>query len=328
MDLIRTARLSDYEAEENKWIWQPYIAQGTVSIIAGLGGKGKSFLSMAIAAAITNGQALPGDVAHLPPSNVFLKNAENHTRRMVRPRAEIVGADVSRIVMLPEGEEWLTLKDERLERLIVQENIAVAIIDPLQAHLPQRVSMNNAESIRPVFTHLAGVAERTNCSIILVGHVNKGSGTSSDRLLGSADVFNSVLSVMMVGKIDAEDGISAMIHVKSNMDELGRSQAFRLSKESGFEWLGECDATASDVLREGESGGGYDNDTESISGKKTRGAVEFLKNLLANGPVEATKIPELAEDNGIKDITLFRAKEKAGVESKNIAGTWVWKLKE
>ena len=238
MDLIKVSRLSDYESEENKWIWHPYIAQGTVSLIAGLGGKGKSFMSLAIAAAVTHGLPLPGDVAHLPPSNVFMKNSENHLRRMIRPRADIVAADTDRIVLLDEDDKSLTLTDERLERLIVQENIALAIIDPVQAHLPKGVSMNNAESIRPMFTHLAGVAERTNCSIVLVGHVNKGSSTSSDRLLGSADIFNSVLSVMMVGKINAAEGISAMIHYKSNMDELGLPQSFRLSKQDGFQWLG------------------------------------------------------------------------------------------
>jgi predicted ATP-dependent serine protease len=103
---------------------------------------------------------------------------------MIRPRADIVDADLDRIVLLDENDSRLTLTDDRLERVIIQENIALAIIDPVQAHLPKGVSMNNAESIRPVFTQLAGIAERTNCAIVLVGHVNKGSSTASDRLLG------------------------------------------------------------------------------------------------------------------------------------------------
>ena len=136
MEYIKVSRLSDYESEENRWIWKPYIAQGSVSLIAGLGGKGKSFLSMAIAAAITRGLPLPGDVAHLPPSNVFMKNSENHIKRMQRPRADIVNADVDKIVVLDKKEKSLTLTDERIERIIVQEKIAAFFIDPLQAHLP------------------------------------------------------------------------------------------------------------------------------------------------------------------------------------------------
>jgi len=322
LELVKTSRLSEYESEENRWLWEPFIAQGTVSLISGLGGKGKSFLSLAIAAAVTKGLPLPGnDTAHLPPSNVFLKNSENHLKRMIRPRADIVGADLDKIVLFDEN--GLSLADDRLERLIVQEKIALALIDPLQAHLPQGVSMNNAESIRPVFTHLAGVAERTNCAIVLIGHVNKGSSASSDRLLGSADIFNSVLSVMLVGKIDVADGVSAMVHHKSNMDELGVSQAFRLSKRSGFEWLGECSATANDVLRESDSCA--DGIVDSGIGKLD-GAADLLLNLLRDADRPSTEIHEIALNSGFSERTLNRAKVELGVKSYRSGELWMMKL--
>jgi len=323
VELVKTTRLSDYESEDNRWLWEPYIAQGTVSLISGLGGKGKSFLSMAIAAAVTKGLPLPGDIAHLPPSNVLLKNAENHLKRMIRPRADIVGADLDRIILLDEEEKRLTLTDDRLERVIVQDNVALAIIDPLQAHLPRGISMNNAESIRPVFTHLANVAERTNCAIVLVGHVNKGNSASSDRLLGSADIYNSVLSAMIVGKIDKEQGISALHHHKSNMDELGPSQAFRLSKENGYEWLGECDATAPDVLRDDDSCG--DRTLDSERPEKLEKAMGLLTELLSDGPCPSEEVFETGLEQGISKPTINRAKAKLGIRSyKDKNGiTWV-----
>ena len=320
VDLIKTSRLSDYESEENRWLWEPYIAQGTVSLIAGLGGKGKSFLSTAIAAAVTRGLPLPGDVAHLPPSNVLLKNAENHLRRMIRPRADIVNADADRIILLDEEEKRLTLTDDRIESVIVQENIALAIIDPLQAHLPHGVSMNNAESIRPVFTYLAGVAERTNCAFLLVGHVNKGTSASSDRLLGSADIFNSVLSVMLVGKTNIDDGISSMVHYKSNMDELGMSQSFRLSKRDGFEWLGECDATAGDVLHEG--GSDIHGFEDSDRAGKLEEAMELLSNLLSDGGCPSNEVYTLAKNHGISASTINRAKAELGIKSYRCGDIW------
>ena len=324
MDYVKTSRLSEYESEENRWLWEPYIAQGTVSLMAGLGGKGKSFLSLAIAAAVTKGLPLPGnDTAHLPPSNVFLKNSENHLKRMIRPRADIVGADLDRIILL--NEEGLSLTDDRLERLIVQDKIALALIDPLQAHLPRGVSMNNAESIRPVFTHLSGVAERTNCAIVLVGHVNKGNSASSDRLLGSADIFNSVLSVMLVGKIDVAEGISAMVHHKSNMDELGSSQAFRLSKRNGFDWLGECNATASDVLRENDSCA--DSIIESNPDGKLNETAEMLLALLSDGPRPSSEVYDIIVNNhGVSKSTFNRAKADLGIKSYHDGVPWMMKL--
>ena len=320
MDYIKTSRLSDYESEETQWLWEPYIAQGTVSLISGLGGKGKSFLSMAIAAAVTKGMPLPSDTAHLPPSNVLMKNSENHLKRIIRPRADIVGADSNKIILLDEGETRLTLTDDRIERVIVQDKIALAIIDPLQAHLPRGVSMNNAESIRPVFTHLARVAERTNCAILLVGHVNKGTSASSDRLLGSADIFNSVLSVMLVGKTDADEGISSMVHYKSNMDELGSSQNFRLSKHGGFEWLGVSDATASDVLKENNSGG--DASAVFSDAEKLEGAKDLLSDLLRDGAYPSEEVFQIAKQNGISDSTVNRAKSSLGVKSYKDGAIW------
>ena len=184
--------------------------------------------------------------------------------------------------------------------------------------------MNNAESIRPVFTHLSEVAERTNCAIVLVGHVNKGSSASSDRLLGSTDIYNSVLSAMLVGKIDSAEGVSAMVHHKSNIDELGASQAFRLTKKDGFEWLGECDATAGDVLKESDSVS--DGSVVYHESEKLDGASEFLADLLSNGAMASEEVFQISRNHGISDRTLNRAKTQLGVKSFKDGAIWKMKI--
>ena len=39
--------------------------------------------------------------------------------------------------------------------------------------------MNRANEVRPVFRNLGMIAEKTGCAIVLIGHLNKSSGTQS-----------------------------------------------------------------------------------------------------------------------------------------------------
>ena len=55
------------------------------------------------------------------------------------------------------------------------------IMDPIQAYLGANVDMNRANEIRPLFRNLSNIAERTGCAIVLIGHLNKASG-SAERL--------------------------------------------------------------------------------------------------------------------------------------------------
>ena len=64
--------MDDVEAEEVTWLWQPYIPCGKLTILEGDPGEGKTFLALAIAAAISRGRVPysrqscePGTVVYL-----------------------------------------------------------------------------------------------------------------------------------------------------------------------------------------------------------------------------------------------------------------------
>ena len=49
--------------------------------------------------------------------------------------------------------------------------------------------MNRANEVRPIFMRLGQVAQRTDCAILLIGHLNKAAGMQSlQRSLGSIDI--------------------------------------------------------------------------------------------------------------------------------------------
>ena len=92
------------------------------------------------------------------------------------------------------------------------------------------------------------LAEKYHCAIILIGHMNKNSnGKSSYRGLGSIDFQAAARSVLIVGRIKDEPEIRVVCHVKSSLAPEGKSIAFRLDKDTGFEWIGEYDISADDL---------------------------------------------------------------------------------
>ena len=94
------------------------------------------------------------------------------------------------------------------------------------------------------------------------------------------------------------------------------SIAFRLDKDTGFEWIGEYDISADDLL----SG---DN-----RGQKIHVAKEFLQEFLVSGSVAQTKVAEEAEVRGIKKKTLWNAKKELEIDSVKIGNQWFWMLPE
>lgn len=192
-------------------------------------------------------------------------------------------------MVIDDNDQALTMMDARLEEAIIKTKARLVVLDPIQGFLGAAVDMHRANEIRPLMKRVAVLAEKYHCAIILIGHMNKNSnGKSSYRGLGSIDFQAAARSVLIVGRIKDEPEIRVVCHVKSSLAPEGKSIAFRLDKDTGFEWIGEYDISADDLL----SG---DN-----RGQKIHEAKEFLKEILVSGSVAQTKVAEEAESRGIK----------------------------
>ena len=124
------------------------------------------------------------------------------------------------------------------------------IMDPIQAYLGANVDMNRANEIRPLFRHLSTIAERTGCAIVLIGHLNKLSGSQSDyHSLGSIDIAAAVRSILFVEKVEKEkeQDIRVVYQQKDSLVKKENPVAFSLGEE-GLKWLGEYDISIEDLL--------------------------------------------------------------------------------
>ena len=310
LDIITMAEV---EAEEIQWLWKPYIPVGKITIVQGDPGGGKTTMALAIAAALTMGEPLPGSVTALPPAHVIYQTAEDGLADTIKPRLTKLDADCSRVHVICEGEEALSLSDERIERAILRTGAKLFILDPLQAYLGG-TDMHRAGGVRPVFRQLGAVAERTGCAIVIIGHLNKSGGKSQYRGLGSVDIHAAARSVLTVGKIPVDENMRAVVHGKSNLAPHGVSMAFGLDPVNGFTWLGEYEVTLDELLS------GKPPRRENQLGR----AKSFIQEALADGPVSSTSIFTKADGQGLSPKTLNRAKGELSVKSFRREGQWYW----
>ena len=111
-------------------LWHPYILSGAVNLLQGDSTAGKSYLSQAVIAALTTGQALP-NAGQLPPCNVIIQNAENSLSDVIKPRLMQLGADFSRIKSICEEQGRLSLLSPKIEEIITRYDAKLMTIDPL-----------------------------------------------------------------------------------------------------------------------------------------------------------------------------------------------------
>ena len=324
---LKLINMEQVEIEKIDWLLYPFIPFGKVTIVQGDPGEGKTTMVLQIIAKLTKGEAvlpsgsdepaLEGKTMALEPVNVIYQTAEDGLGDTIKPRLLSAGADCSRVMVIDDNNQALTMMDARLEEAIIKTKVRLVVLDPIQGFLGAAVDMHRANEIRPLMKRIAVLAEKYHCAIILIGHMNKNSnGKSSYRGLGSIDFQAAARSVLIVGRIKDEPEIRVVCHVKSSLAPEGKSIAFRLEKDTGFEWIGEYDISADDLL----SG---DN-----RGQKIHAAKEFLKEILASGSVAQTKVAEEAESRRIKKKTLWNAKKELEIDSVKIGNQWFWMLPE
>ena len=260
---LKLINMDTVEVEQIEWLLYPFIPYGKVTIIQGDPGEGKTTMVLQIIAKLTRGEPiLPVDSTKdkrtnidseggtvdtekaennallqqlEAPVNVIYQTAEDGLGDTIKPRLLAAGADCTKVMVIDDSEQPLTMADVRLEEAIIQTKARMVVLDPIQGFLGAEVDMHRANEIRPLMKRIAVLAEKYHCAIILIGHMNKNSnGKSSYRGLGSIDFQAAARSVLIVGRIKDEPEVRVVCHTKSSLAPEGKAIAFRLDKNNGF----------------------------------------------------------------------------------------------
>lgn len=322
-------RLADVVREEVHWRWKDRLPLGRLTGLIGDPEVGKSWLSLAIATAVTTGAPLPGDTERWQPARVLLLTAEDGLADTVRPRLEDMSADLRNVTVLRairegNGQERhpdLVRDLPALESALAEGGYHLVIIDPLNAYLGTVLDTHRDAALRSVLGPLAGLAERYDVAIVFILHLTKGQ---RDRAIyrgqGNIAYVAAARVVHLIGVNPEEEEERVIACIKNNLAPKRPPIAFEL-KEGRFLWRGETSVTPAALLAP---------ERREEERPAQEEAVDFLCAALADGPRPAQEVTKEAGQVGIKEATLRRARRLLGVKPRKHGfgkdGTWVWTL--
>lgn len=325
--------LADVQPEPIHWLWQGYIPAGKLTLIDGDPGDGKSTLTLDLAARITTGREMP-DGSPGRSGDVLVMSAEDGIADTIRPRFDAAHGDPFRVRVLHEVREGghparpfeLPTDLDRIRREIVSRRAVLLTIDPLMAFLGG-VDSHNDQSVRRALHPLSKMAEDTGCAIVVVRHLNKGSGSKAlYRGGGSIGIGGAARAVHLVALDPDDESRRLLAPVKINVAVKPETMAYRLVSVSvagsdcaRVQWEGTTSHRADDLVNMPDE----DERSARVS------AVEFLQSALACGPRLSREVEEEAQQaHSIAPRTLKRARQQLAVVAERRGGEWWMRLSE
>jgi hypothetical protein len=309
--------LSSIEPLPVLWLWEPYLPLGMLSMLSGDPGCGKTFVSLAVAAALSRGEVPASNEASEPASTVYLSR-ENDPARVVRPRFDLLRGDVSRLYLQGQARPVTLSGISELDSALSSTKAKLLVIDPIQSYLGSDVDMHRSNETRPVLDGLARLAADRGCCILLLRHLAKAdTGRAIHRGLGSIDFTGAVRTELLAGSAANDPESRALVMLKSNLGRCAPSLGYRISS-AGFEWLGSTDLKVSDMLA-----------AEARCGENAGAEVDdWLRNYLTDGSKAVADVFAEAKQAGWTVWQVRRAKNRIGVKAAQAVGKksggWRW----
>jgi hypothetical protein len=335
--LVKLTCAADITPREVEWLWSGRVPLGMVTLFAGDPKLGKSFVTLAMAAAESRGVQLPGGLIPERAGSVVILSAEDDPARTIVPRLKAAGTDLARIHLLesviipgdtsdpkrplPPMERFPSLCEDvgRIEAAAARlGDCRLIIIDPVTAYLGGVDDHRNAE-LRGVLTPLKQLAERLNVAVVMVTHLSKSSGVNGKhRVIGSiAYVGVSRANFLFVrDRTDMTGRRVLMLDNGGNLAPTAPTLAYVIEDRGDgprVEWHDDPVAITVDEALAAESAAAAPQNSGQAGERKE--AADWLKEMLHNGPVLSKEIFDSASNCGIAVRTLKRAKEDMRVES-------------
>ena len=328
-------KISDIEPKPINWLWEDYMAKGTITLITGEPELGKSQITLNIAAIVTTGGTWPDNrKKQCKIGNVILISAEDSLEHTIRTRLEANSANMDKIYHLDgigdynSGNKLFNLKSNlnELETMINQiEGVSLIVIDPLSAFIAGVDSYKNTD-VRSMLAPLSILAEEYDIAIVGVEHPPKSSnGKAINQVGGSKAFIAAARSAYLVSKDPQDEKRSLFLRIKNNLTSHSVGISFRLEEVilptgeiSKVVWGDEpVKITADEVLA-------YYNQTEFQHKKELR--AKWLKEELADGPKNAAEVKKKALNEGITEKQLRNTIEYVGASSNKTDFDGGWNL--
>jgi putative DNA primase/helicase len=342
---IVTKPITSVKAEKGEFLMLGYIARNSVSIFAGEGGIGKSFLSLNLAQKLALGVGkLPNGEPITRKHNIVVFATEDGENVMAW-RMKKMGALADNIHVTDQyfdfyredgaeklKEYLMNPPEEVTDTFVGNKKIDLIILDPITAYSGD-VEINSASKVGRFLSIFQDMAKKENCDTSFLGitHTNKNSETNaSNRIMGSTAWRNKPRNVVLFGEKDGD--VYTQVNKANWIDAKSVAKLkFRINKDLSLTFFDDIpeDFDIDELLHKNPS-----SQTEKAKAEKA------IVELLDEGKKTADELRTALKPDGFSDFTIRDAreslKEKNEIEAESVGktdgsrgrGTTYWVLKK
>lgn len=331
--------MNDIKAEPIHWLWRDWLPLGKLTLLAGVGGCGKTNLALSLASVISQGGDFPDGTPCTLQGSILIFSTEDDPSDVIKPRLMANKANMAKVYMLQgtidENGKQQPFNPERdlpslLEYAQTLSDLRLIIIDPIVSFV--KGDSNDNDKVRKALDPLVDFAMKSRCAIIGITHFSKNSASSktAHRVLGG-QAFSAVCRMLWVAsKKDGEnEGILAIAKTNITTDDRGMTYCIEpvaLSQDissTRINWLEVVHGNANELMGE------YDNPKQFDSVLDE--AKEILRTLLTDhDKLSYNDVFNHVKQQGISKSTLERAKKELDIKSQKLyengKATWYWIL--
>lgn len=326
--------LTQVQPKKLEWLVKGLISYGTLTLVQGGKGVGKSCLVAALAADVTGGPRFLRQRWERKGQCVLWLSGEEDVRRMAIPRLRAAGVDFSRCAV-PTGQleqqapaGALLWDHVRLKTYLQGNDIRLIVADPVTSCSPPGIPTSDDRAMRGWLEPLLAVLAECRTALVGIQQLLKHArGPIIDQGIGSR-VWTALARSVLRADLDPADPSNptrVLWTPASNQGESSLMLAYRLSVREDaaptVEVLGPWEGDRSQ-LEEG-SLTGAERDTD-------RDCRAFLVAELLDGPKMARDMISLAKSQGFGERALRRAKASLRLRyyssGPNHCRVWHWEL--
>ena len=317
-------KASEFRVRRVRWLWDGRFAQGTLALLAGREGLGKSTLAYTVGAQVTRGTLAGEDKGN--PRAVLVCANEDSWEHTIVPRLIAAGADLDLVYRVDATvyedvylSPSLPRDNHELEQIAKETDAGLLILDPLMSMIDGKLDTHRDAEVRMALEPLVALADRTRLGVFGLIHHNKSGGDDPLNAVMASKAFTAVARSVHTCLADPSDEAQRIFATTKNnlgLDNLPMLgfviQGFAIdTPDDGtawtgqLRWTGEVAGNVRDVMRQA-------NDPDRGA---TVEAAEWLEDHLhvQGGTAARAEIERAGKAAGHAVAALQRARVKLGV---------------
>lgn len=246
LDLAGSAPLS--------WLARGRIPRAAVTILVGDEGIGKSLFWVWLVAAVTTGRPLlEFGIPKRAPGRVVLVLTEDEWASTVRPRLEVAGADLSRVLVIcTERDGSGSPMFPRDLHLIEEAEADLVVVDAWLDTVPAGVKVSDPHMARLMLHPWKEAATTTGSAVLLLTHTNRVDSRSARDRYGITIELRKKARQTLFAQVDEEDRLTIGPE-KSNLSSPVPASLFTIDAVQVFAPTDDSDGTVPRLRYAGDS---------------------------------------------------------------------------